>query len=139
MAAAGFSAALLLACAGCTSIAVDARTFAGTSWRVQAINGHATPAAQRFSMEFAEGSFRARMGCNEAGGGYRIAGDTLVPAMIRATQMACEAEPPTAIPLMTYERWGFGVLGQPMNIRWLSGRRLILRNSSGSIELERLP
>jgi hypothetical protein len=45
MAAAVFRiAALALACAACTSIAVDARTFEGTRWRVTAIDAKPTPA-----------------------------------------------------------------------------------------------
>jgi heat shock protein HslJ len=137
MAAAGFRAAVLaLSCAACTSIDADARTFAGTRWRVTAINGHSTPSGDRYFMSFDGGNFTGRMGCNTVSGGYRISGDRLVPGMTVATQAACYVDTPRAIQPMSFEVWAFSVLRQPMRMRWPSGHRLTLRNGAGSIELE---
>lgn len=78
------------------------------------------------------------MGCNSASGGYRVDGETLVPGPIAATQMACEAVVPTPLPLMEYEAQGFAVLSQPMRMEWHSAQRLSLRNTAGTIALERV-
>ena len=140
MAAAGIRSVLglsLLASAACTSISVDARTFAGTRWRVVAINGYATPPAYPFYITFTKGHFTARMGCNMAQGAFRVEGERLVPGMAGSTEMACEADGQVAVPPMTFERWGFTVFGKPMRITWKSASRLTLNNSSGSIELQR--
>jgi len=140
MGAGAFKAAVLaLACAACTSIAVDERTFEGTSWRVTAINGHATPKSEAFRMSFAHGRFTARLGCNLAQGIYRIEGAQVIPGFAGHTEMACYETTPGAVPLMTFEDWGFKVLHRPMRMDWSSGRTLTLSNDAGSIALERLP
>jgi len=140
MAAAGFrTAAAALALSGCTSMAAGARTFEGTHWHISAINGHPTPKSGRFGMEFANGQFSVQAGCNTAGGSYRVEGDMLRPSPVRSTQMACDSIEDLPVPLMTFERWGFAVLGQPMQMHWKSGKELTLRNAAGSIELELLP
>jgi heat shock protein HslJ len=130
--------ALLLA-AGCTTVAAEPRTLAGTHWQVVAINGQATPPGP-FEMTFEAGSFAAQMGCNRAGGDYRIAGGTLNPGAVAATEMACDhATDVPATPLMTWEQSGFAVLSRPMTMRWNSGDRLTLSNAAGSIALELRP
>jgi heat shock protein HslJ len=140
MAAGAFSAAALaLACAACTSIVVDQRTFAGTRWRVTGIDGRPAPATQEFIFEFTSRTFGTRMGCNHASGVYRVEGGALVPAGVVSTEMACEANAPTGIPLMTYEDWGFRVLRAPMHMQWSGQDRVTLTNANGSIALERLP
>jgi heat shock protein HslJ len=137
MVVAGFRPiAFALLCVSCTSIYADSRTFDGTRWRVTAVNGHATPPRDPFFVEFLRSSYRARVGCNEARGQYRIERRDLIPAGMMTTEMACEAVPATGIPLMTYEQWGFRVLRQPMRMHWSSARRLRLSNASGSLDLE---
>ena len=144
MGAAGISRAILAfvsALAGCTSIKVDARTLAGTSWHVAAVNGRQTPGNGPFAVHFQERLFDGRFGCNSAHGSYRVESFTLVPAGVATTEMACDdaSDGPHPIPLMTWERWGFAVVSRPMRMAWKSGNRLTLANSAGSIELERLP
>jgi heat shock protein HslJ len=134
MAAAGFRIALTaLLCAGCTSIAADARTFEGTRWHVTAINGRATPATSDYRIEFRDGGIGGRFGCNRFGGHYAVKGETLIASAIRSTMMACSD------PAASFESAGFAVVNQPMRINWSSGRHLTLSNPAGSIELERLP
>ena len=138
MGAAGFrAAALALMCAGCTSIAVDQRSFEGTRWRVTAINGQPTSARGVFFFEFERGSYSARMGCNQARGRYRVEGDALVAFGTMTTEMACDAVPAEPIPLMTFEEWGFRVLRAPMRMQWKGETGLTLSNANGSIVLER--
>jgi heat shock protein HslJ len=134
MAAAGSRLALLaLGCAGCTSIAADARTFEGTMWHVTAINGRATPATGDYRVEFKGGAIGGRFGCNGWGGRYAVAASMLTASAIRSTMMACTD------PAASFEGAGFQILNQPMRMSWTSGRRLTLSNAAGSIELERTP
>jgi heat shock protein HslJ len=132
MAAAGFRiAALALLSAGCTSIAADQRTFDGTTWRVIAVDGRATPLTGDYSMTFSSRELGARFGCNHIGGLYSVAGATLTATEVRSTLMGCP-EPASA-----FERDGLAVLGAAMRMNWSSGNRLTLSNSAGRIELER--
>ena len=134
MAAAGFRAALIaLACAACTSIAADARTFENTSWRVTTINGRATPPGGDYRIEFKDGRIGGRFGCNHFGGPYAVQRDTLIAREIASTLMGCPE------PAASFETQGFAVLHQPMRMNWSSGRALTLSNPAGSIALERAP
>ena len=122
-------ATFLLLLAACTSIAADARTFEGTSWRVTAINGRATPAAGDYRIEFRKGRIVGSFGCNHLGGPYRLGGRRMIVRDLVATEMAC------AEPAKSFERAGFRVLARPMELDWSSSRRLRLSNSAGSIHL----
>jgi heat shock protein HslJ len=131
MGAAAFRiAALALGCAACTGILADARTFEGTSWRVEAIDGRATPSAGDYHVEFRGGQISGRFGCNGWGGHYAIAGETIVASRIISTMMACPD------PAGRFESEGLAVLRQPM--RWTSVRdeKLTLSNGAGSISLQ---
>ena len=134
------SAALALVAVACTSIQADARTFEGTSWRVTAINGHATPRADNLVMRFANGQIGGHFGCNRFSGAYRVSGDVMTAGPIAATKMACDSalDEPRISP-MQFESWGFAVVGAPMRMTWRNGERLTLSNSAGSIEMERVP
>lgn len=130
MGAAGFKAAgLALACAACTSIAVDARTFEGTRWRATAIDGQPTPSAGNYVIRFDKGRIGGQLGCNVFGGEFRVRGDTLTASAIRMTMMACME------PAATFESEGFTILNRPMRMIWTSSQRLTLSNSAGSIDL----
>ena len=134
MAAAGFrAAALALACAACTSVSADARTFEGTRWQVTAIDGRQTPANGSYTVSFAKSQIGGQFGCNRFGGEYRAHGDVLITTAIRMTMMACPE------PQMTFESQGQAVLQQPMRLTWASDMRLTLSNGAGSIALQRLP
>jgi len=134
MAAAGFRAALLaLACAACTSIAADARSFEGTRWHVIMIDGRVTPALGDYRVEFRNGGIGGRFGCNHFGGRFAVKGEALIASEIRSTLMACSD------PAASFESAGFAVLNQPMRMNWSSDQRLSLSNSAGSIILERIP
>jgi heat shock protein HslJ len=132
MAAVGFRAApLALACAACTSITADARTFDGTRWHVTAVDGRATPPQGDYHIEFRDGQITGRFGCNGWGGAYAVSGETIVASRIVSTMMACPD------PAATFESEGLPVLRQPM--RWaFAGERLTLSNSAGSIALQRI-
>jgi heat shock protein HslJ len=133
MGAAGSRLAILaLLCAGCTSIAADARTFEGTRWRVTAINGHATPAAINYAIGFKDRRIGGQVGCNHFGGEYRVVREILTTSAMMMTEMACPD------PAMTFESWGISILQQPMRMTWASSRRLALSNAAGSIDLELL-
>lgn len=132
MAAAGFRIALTaLICAGCASIAVDARTFEGTRWHVTAINGRATPATGDYRIEFKDGGIGGSFGCNHFGGRYAVRGEAVVVREMRSTMMACSD------PAASFEGAGFTILNQPMTMSWSGGDRLTLSNAGGRIELNR--
>ena len=132
MAAAGFRATVAtLACAGCTSIAVDAQTFENTHWRVTAINGRATPSNGDYHMEFEGGRISGRFGCNGWGGGYSLTRETLSASQVVSTLMACPE------PAMSFESQGLTALRQPMHWNSVGARGLTLTSPSGSISLER--
>ena len=132
-AAACRATALALACAACTSIVVDQRTFEGTRWRVTAIDGRPTPAKGDYSLSFNNGRLSARFGCNSIGGSYRASGETLTADRLVSTMMACGE------PADSFEHSGSAVLNAPMRTSWGARGRLTLGNSAGSIELDRLP
>jgi heat shock protein HslJ len=134
MAAAGFKISLLaLLCAACTSIAVDARTFAGTRWHVTAINGRATPATGDYHVEFGNGTIAGRFGCNGFGGRYAVSGELMRATEIRSTMMACSD------PAASFEGEGFAIVRQPMRMMWERGCRLTLDDAKGAIALEQIP
>jgi heat shock protein HslJ len=132
MAAAGFRVAILgLACAACTSIAVDARTVDKTKWHVIAVDGRPTPATGDYHMEFRNGQIAGRFGCNGWGGAYVLAGETLTTDRVMSTMMACSD------PAASFESEGLAILRLPMRVSGASGEKLTLSNSAGSIGLQR--
>lgn len=142
MAAAGFKPiALALACAACTSINADQRTFTGTDWRVSAINARPTPGGPDYHMQFGARDWRGGFGCNGMTGEYRAGGDHLAigrsegarffVGRIMATERDCSARPDGH-----FEAEAVAILLQPMRMRWSSERRLMLSNAAGSIELD---
>jgi len=134
MAAAGFkAAALALACAACTSVMAEERTFDGTRWHVTAVDGRATPATGDYHVQFTRNEISGRFGCNGFGGRYAIVGDIITAGEIRSTLMGCPE------PAASLESRGFAVLNRPMQMRWTSGRQLTLSNGAGSVELQRTP
>jgi len=134
MAAAGFkAAALALACAACTSVMAEERTFDGTRWHVTAVDGRATPATGDYHVQFTRNEISGRFGCNGFGGRYAIVGDIITAGEIRSTLMGCPE------PAASFETRGFAVLNRPMQMRWTSGRQLTLSNGAGSVELQRTP
>jgi putative lipoprotein len=131
MAAAVFkAAALAFACAACTSIATNSLTFEGTSWRVTAIDGRATPADGGYMIEFSSGRISGRFGCNRWSGVYAVSGEMLTAIQVASTKMACPE------PAMAFENQGLAILGQPARLKWTSSRKLTLVNEAGSIALE---
>jgi putative lipoprotein len=124
--------ALALACAACTTVAADARTFDGTRWHVTAIDGRATPATGDYHVEFKAGQISGRFGCNGWGGSYTVGGETMAASQVVSTMMACPE------PAMSFEGQGLAVLRQPMRWTWAAGEKLTLSNSAGSIALERI-
>jgi heat shock protein HslJ len=129
--------AALLAVTGCAAAPPAPSRLAqlaGTSWRVVAVNGQATPVRGEYAMRFdAGGGVGARFGCNGMGGQYRLAGDQVTVSNLTSTLMGCPE------PAATLERQGAAVLGQPMRIAFGSNGRMSLTNSVGSIALDPMP
>ena len=129
--------AVLVTVAGCAAAPLapsPTAQLAGTSWRVVAVNGQATPASGDYAMRFdAGGGVGARFGCNAMGGQYRLAGNQLAVSNLTSTLMGCPG------PAATLERQGAAVLGQPMRIGLTSNGQMSLTNSVGSIALDPMP
>ena len=123
--------AVLLALAACTSIR-PAPPLAGTEWRVDAINGHATPPPPAsYRMRFEARRLGGQFGCNHFGGDYRVSGGILTTGAMMMTEMACSE------PASSFEHWGMQVLQRPVQVVWHDERRVKLSNAAGSIELAR--
>jgi heat shock protein HslJ len=117
----------------CTTTASTTSSFAGTNWRVTAIDGQATPQTDSYRMQFeADGQAGARFGCNHIGGSYTVAANVMTMTNVTQTLMGCPE------PAATHEREGTAVLQQPMQIAWASDTQVTLSNGQGSIALERL-
>lgn len=131
MVAAGFrSGALAFAVVGCTSIAADQHTFEDTRWRITAINAVATPSHNWvYWVRFSGGYMRGNI-CNRFEAPYTVARDILQLNGFTSTERGCSN------PESGFEESAFTILHKPMRINWRSGRRLILGNRWGSIELE---
>jgi heat shock protein HslJ len=117
-------------CGGDPQPMVRQAALAGTSWRVVAINGRATPATDNYTMSFEANRVGARFGCNSMGGTFVQRGDELDVGQLASTRMACIG---TA---MQFESEGSAVLARPMDIGW-NGNVLTLSNAAGRIDLSR--
>ncbi len=128
------AALLLLLAAGCAAVPGPGAAIDGTRWQVTAINGRAVPRSDSYRIEFTDGRIGGRLGCNSFGGDHRWQGATLLVGPVAATKMACPD------PAMTFEGWGFSVLGEPLGLAWGdAGGRLTLSSAKGSIALARAP
>ena len=108
---------------GCGGEPRSPATLANTRWRVAAVNGRSTPAANDYYMNFDAARFSAKFGCNGMGADYRQDGDTLTSGPVIGTKIAC--------PDMSYEIAAGQVLSQPLRLTWAGGDRL--RLSSGPL------
>lgn len=123
-----------LALASCAApMAPRWTSLSGTDWTVQSVNGRATPAQGRYSMQFeADGRFGARFGCNSMGGRYVQSGPTVTVSNLNQTLIGCPE------PSATFERQGSAILQQPMQIVSTAGG-VNLSNPAGTIALTRTP
>ena len=122
-----------LACAACTSIASDARSFEGTRWKVLAVNRHSTPVKGEYRIEFMDGRVSARFGCNAISGDYVASADKLTIQKLISTKMACGA------PADAFEQAAVGVLHEALKVRTSGKGGLRLSNRVGTLDLGPLP
>ncbi len=118
--------------AGCASVSATPASLEGTAWTVTAIDGVATPRTDAYRLELRDGRIGGKFGCNGFSGPYSLSGKTLTAGNVAATKMACPG------PADMFEREGFAVLAQPMQLDWKSRSGLTLSNAAGSIALERI-
>ena len=127
------TSALIIALPGCAPVPspTPITDLSGTSWRVVAVNGRATPAEGDYALRFdRRGGLGARFGCNSMGGRYRLLGDVLSVSDLASTLMGCPD------PAAAFERDGAAVLSLPMRISFTSSDRMGLGNAKGSITLD---
>lgn len=134
MVVAGFEKILIgcaLSCAPGIGIAADVHPFNGSSWRVAAINGEATPSS--YTISFGGGEVTGRLGCNDFGGKLKASEASLDISQLRATSRICGNKADE------FEGAGFAVLSQPLRMEWADRDRLTIANDEGTMTLERLP
>jgi len=115
---------------GCGGDPVAPSGLAGTNWRIEAVNGRATPPQGQYYVQFEANRIGAKFGCNAMGGGYSQNGNVLTVGPLAATRMFCPD------PAMSFENQGGAILVQPVTIS-SSGDRMTLSNSIGRIDLRR--
>lgn len=120
-----------LLCAPGIGMAAELYPLNGSSWRVTAINGEATPAT--YSINFGGGEVTGRLGCNDFGGKLKASEAGLDISQLRATSRTCGGKGEE------FEGAGFAVLSQPLRMQWADRDRLTLANDEGTMALERLP
>jgi heat shock protein HslJ len=115
---------------GCGGDTAAPSGLAGTNWRVEAVNGRATPPQGQYYLQFEANRVGAKFGCNSMGGGYSQSGNVLTFGPLAATRMYCPE------PAMSFENQGGAILAQPVTIS-SSGDRMTLSNAVGRVELRR--
>ena len=107
--------------------------LAGTSWRV--INVNSQPAPADGAIRFRDRTADAFFGCNWGTIAYSQEGNILRPSSVTRTDAGCNLEGTPSVPLMTYEKWGFSILSQDVQIQRAGPEAIELRNGQGSIRL----
>lgn len=115
---------------GCGGAILPPASLADTSWSIVEIGGEAV-SGERYAMQFTADRLSGQAGCNRFGGGYALAGDTLTPGMMVATQMACPE------PAMRHEGRTLEILRGPLRISFPDGDTLVLSGTGGEIRLRR--
>ena len=118
-----------LACTPAAGLAADVYAFNGSTWRVAAINGEATPSS--YTISFGGGEVTGRLGCNDFGGKLKASEASLDISQLRATSRTCGNKADE------FEGAGFAVLSQPLRMEWANRDQLTLANDEGSMTLER--
>lgn len=134
MAVVGFKkilAGCVLAGVSCAGIAADVYPFEGSSWRVAAINGEATPST--YTISFGGNMVTGRLGCNDFGGKLKAGEASLSITALRATSRTCGDA------AGMFEGSGLAVITQPLRMEWASRDRLTIASVNGNMTLERLP
>lgn len=118
---------------GCAFTVPIRPSIEGSRWQVTRINGGQVPATPQYQVEFRDGRFGGRLGCNSFGGPFSLGAETLMVGPVAATKMACAGRG------MADEAAGFAIIGQPMRMVWTDlGARLILTSPAGSLDLRRI-
>ena len=115
---------------GCGGAILPPASLADTNWAIVDIGGEAV-SGELYVMRFTADQLSGKAGCNGFGGNYTLAGETLTPGMIVATQMACPE------PAMTHEGRTLEILRGPVTISFPDGDTMVLTGSAGAIRLRR--
>jgi uncharacterized membrane protein/heat shock protein HslJ len=115
---------------GCGGEILPPTSLADTSWAIVDIGGE-TVSGERYAMQFTADRIGGQAGCNRFGGSYALAGETLTPGMIVATQMACPE------PAMMHEGRTLEILRGPLAVSFPDGDTMVLTGNGGSIRLRR--
>lgn len=118
---------------GCGGAILPPETLAGSSWRIESINGRAVPRNDdRYRIEFEASRLNGRAGCNRFSGDYRVGRDGLRAGPLMMTRMACPG------PAMVHERAVAEILRGRVRLTYPDGETLVVRGNAGEIRLKRL-
>jgi heat shock protein HslJ len=118
---------------GCGGAILPPATLAGTSWRIESINGHAVPGnSDRYRMAFEANRLTGRAGCNRFSGPYSVDSDGFQAGPLMMTRMACPG------PAMAHERGVAELLRGRVRLSHPDGETLVMRVSAREIRLKRL-
>lgn len=115
---------------GCGGEILPPTSLADTNWVIVDIGGEAV-SGERYVMQFTADRIGGQAGCNRFGGSYTLAGETLTPGPIMATQMACPE------PAMTHEGRTLEILRGPVTVSFPEGDTMVLTGNGGAIRLRR--
>ena len=126
------AAGLALASVSSGAIGADNHPGNGSSWRVAAVNGEATPAST-YHISFLGADVTGRLGCNDFGGKMRPTETGFRLTALRATSRVCGDV------AAGFEGTAFAILTQPVALQWSGRDRLTLSGTTGNLTLERIP
>jgi heat shock protein HslJ/uncharacterized membrane protein len=104
-------------------------SLAETNWRVLSIDNVRVPNTGYY-MNFMPDRLSAKFGCNGMGGSYRVTGDKLTFGPLIGTKMACAD--------MGFETRAGRILAAPLTVNLSNPERMILTNTRGTIELQKV-
>lgn len=115
---------------GCGGAILPVQSLAGTSWTIDMLDGKPLADGSRGnSVEFAADRLSVRAGCNNMGGSYSVAAQTLTAGPIMATRMACAPD------LMAQDQAIGDLLSGPVRMEWRSDGTLLLSGNGHALLL----
>ncbi len=119
---------------GCGGAPADAPAvrygLEGRAWAITAVHGRPI-SHEGAEMRFENGRLTGSAGCNRFSADYTLTRDTLRVGFVRATRMACPD------PAMTAENRVLAAFAQPIRVRWIGRRTVMLVAHEGTITLRR--
>ncbi len=115
---------------GCGGAILPVQQLAGTNWAIETLDGKALADGTRSNIvEFTPDRLSVRAGCNNMGGSYSVAGQTLKAGPMMATRMACAPE------LMAQDDTLNSLFAGPVQMEWRADGTLVLSGNGHRVVL----